>query len=106
MAFITVRCTSVRSLMVFSPRNNNGWWLTIRLQPFVTASSRMRSVTSKHNKAPETSVSVSPTCKPALSQLSCKGRGAKRSRALSTSFIFTLQNYKEKPRHHLGSPIN
>ena len=54
------------------------------------ASSTMRSLTSRHNKAPDASVSVSPSCRPALSQSSCKGRGANRSRAHITSFIFTL----------------
>ena len=69
--------------------NTNGWWATIRLQPSRTASSTTASVTSRHNKTPETSASVKPTCRPALSYPSCKGRGANRSRVLMTSFIFT-----------------
>ena len=66
----------------------------MRLHPLRMASSTMRSFTSRHNKAPDASVSVSPTCRPALSQSSCKGRGANRSRALITSFIFTLLQLK------------
>ena len=54
------------------------------------ASSTIFSLTSRHNKAPDASASVNPTCRPALSQSSCKGRGANRSRALNTSFIFTF----------------
>ena len=90
MAFLTVRCTSLASLTCFSPRNNKGWWLTTRLHPLAMASSMTCSVTSRHNNAPETSVSVNPICRPALSQLSCSGRGANCSRAFSTCCIFTL----------------
>ena len=90
IAFITDRCTSLPPLIRFSPRNNKGWWLTTRLHPRSMASSMTFSVTSKHNNAPETSASVNPICRPALSQSSCSGRGANRSRASSTCCIFTL----------------
>lgn len=55
----------------------------------------MASVTSRHNKAPETSRSVNPSCTPALSKSACRDRGAKRSRAFTTSNIFTLITYLE-----------
>ena len=105
MAFHTVRCTSVTSLTCFSPRNSSGWWLTTRLQPRRTASSTTRSVTSRHNNAPETSASVSPICRPALSQLSCSGRGANCSRALSTCFIFTLLRCFETTKLRLSAEL-
>ena len=90
MAFITVRCTALPSDTCASFLKISGWCATMRLQPLATASSTIFSVTSRHNKAPETSVSVNPTCRPALSNPSCRGRGANCSRARSTSFIFTL----------------
>lgn len=67
----------------------------MRLQPSLMASSTMASVTSRHNKAPETSRSVNPSCTPALSKSACRDRGAKRSRAFTTSNIFTLITYLE-----------
>lgn len=67
----------------------------MRLQPSLIASSTIASVTSRHNKAPETSRSVNPSCTPALSKSACRDRGAKRSRAFTTSNIFTLITYLE-----------
>ena len=80
----------------------------MRLQPKAIASSTMASVTSRHNKAPETSASVNPICKPALSKPSCRGRGANCSRALTTFTIFTLiirfrlQKYKDFAEYSLA----
>src|SRR5699024_9438521 len=54
------------------------------------ASSSTASVTSRHNKAPVASASVNPICRPALSNPSCNGRGANRSRALTNSLIFIV----------------
>lgn len=90
IAFITVLSISVAPVTCFRARNISGWCDTMRLHPFCRASSTTLSVTSRHNNAPDTSASVNPTCRPALSQPSCKGRGAKRSRASTTSLIFTL----------------
>ena len=50
--------------------------------------------------APVASASVSPTCSPALSNPSCKGRGANRSRApiISLIFIMYLRKFGAKVR--------
>ncbi len=62
----------------------------MRLHPNEIASSMIASVTSRHNKAPVASASVNPICRPALSNPSCNGRGANRSRALTIFLIFTI----------------
>ena len=71
----------------------------MRLYPNITASSTTASVTSRHNKAHVASASVSPTCSPALSNPSCKGRGANLSRAPIISLILiSLRKFGAKIR--------